>query len=168
VGPRRPEPPQAGPSRLVLGRLWLSPSSVDRVLSRAGLVLPGRPRPPRSAKKPWPEWVQWRPNQLWCWDASHFSGGAASPIVHGAESIGMVYYAVAYVLEFYGETIFRTSEVPGSYVPAQTANITYMDQGYERWPMNAGWISPYDSYPLWYQESGVNPGPTFTIWDGPS
>jgi putative transposase len=66
-----------------LGRVWVSPSSVDRVLSRAGLVLPGRPRPPRTAKKPWPEWVRWQPNQLWCWDASHFSGCAASPIVYG-------------------------------------------------------------------------------------
>jgi putative transposase len=66
-----------------LERVWVSPSTVDRVLSRAGLVLPGHPRSPRSAKKPWPEWVQWRPNQLWCWDASHFSGCAASPIVYG-------------------------------------------------------------------------------------
>ncbi|MGH3515447.1 MAG: DDE-type integrase/transposase/recombinase [Pseudonocardiaceae bacterium] len=64
-------------------RVWVSPSTVDRVLCRAGLVLPGHPRPPRSAKKPWPEWVQWRPNQLWCWDASHFSGCPASPIVYG-------------------------------------------------------------------------------------
>ncbi len=63
-------------------RVWVSPSTVDRVLCRAGLVLPGHPRP-RSAKKPWPEWVQWRPNQLWCWDASHFSGCPASPIVYG-------------------------------------------------------------------------------------
>jgi len=66
-----------------LERVWVSPSSVDRVLTRAGLALPGRPRPLRSAKKPWPEWVQWRPNQLWCWDASHFSACRASPIVYG-------------------------------------------------------------------------------------
>ncbi len=65
------------------GRVWVSPSSVDRVLTRAGLVLPGRPRPPRGAKKPWPEWVQWKPNQLWCWDASHFSACRAAPIVYG-------------------------------------------------------------------------------------
>ncbi|MHB1534184.1 MAG: transposase [Acidimicrobiales bacterium] len=64
-------------------RVWVSPSTVDRVLSRAGLVLPGRPRPPRSAKKPWPEWVAWRPNQLGCWDASHFPACRAAPVVYG-------------------------------------------------------------------------------------
>ena len=65
------------------GRVWVSPSTVDRVLGRHGLVLQGIPRPSRTAKKPWPEWVQWRPNQLWCWDASHFSACVAAPIVYG-------------------------------------------------------------------------------------
>ena len=64
-------------------RVWVSPSTVDRVLARNGLALQGLPRPARSAKKPWPEWVQWRPNQLWCWDASHFSACAAAPVVYG-------------------------------------------------------------------------------------
>jgi transposase InsO family protein len=64
-------------------RVWVSPSTVDRVLARNGLALPGVPRPSRSAKKPWPAWVEWRPNQLWCWDASHFSACAAAPIVYG-------------------------------------------------------------------------------------
>ena len=65
------------------GRVWVSPSTVDRVLARNGLVLAGVPRAARSAKQPWPDWVQWRPNQLWCWDASHFSACAASPVVYG-------------------------------------------------------------------------------------
>ena len=64
-------------------RVWVSPSSVDRVLARNGLALQGLLRPARSTKKPWPEWVQWRPNQLWCWDASHFSACTASPVVYG-------------------------------------------------------------------------------------
>jgi hypothetical protein len=45
------------------------------------------PRPPRSTKKPWPDWVEWRPNQLWCWDASHFSACVAAPIVYGIVDI---------------------------------------------------------------------------------
>lgn len=65
------------------GRVWVAPSTVDRVLARAGLRLPGRPKPPRSQKKPWPDWVQWKKNQLWCWDASHFSKCEAAPIVYG-------------------------------------------------------------------------------------
>lgn len=54
------------------GRVWVSPSTVDRVLARAGLVLAGVPRPPRGSKKPWPDWCEWEPNQLWCWDMSQF------------------------------------------------------------------------------------------------
>lgn len=55
-----------------LGRVWVSPSTVDRVLARRGLNLKGNARPARSEKTPWPEWAQWRPNQLWCWDGSQF------------------------------------------------------------------------------------------------
>lgn len=65
------------------GRVWVGPSTVDRILARAGLRLPGRPRPPRGQKKPWPDWVQWKKNQLWCWDASHFSRCVSAPIVYG-------------------------------------------------------------------------------------
>ena len=66
-----------------LDRVFVSPSTVDRVLARNGLVLAGQPRPARTAKKPWPEWIQWRPNQLWCWDATHFMACTASQIVYG-------------------------------------------------------------------------------------
>jgi len=45
---------------------------VDRVLARHGLVLQGDPRPTRTVKTPWPDWCEWRPNQLWCWDGSQF------------------------------------------------------------------------------------------------
>jgi len=66
-----------------LDRVFVSPSSVDRVLARHGLALTGAPRAPRSTKKPWPDWVEWRPNQLWCWDATHFMRCVASPVVYG-------------------------------------------------------------------------------------
>jgi transposase InsO family protein len=66
-----------------LERVFVSPSSVDRVLARNGLALPGTPRAPRSLKRPWPDWVQWRPNQLWCWDATHFMRCVSSPVVYG-------------------------------------------------------------------------------------
>lgn len=53
--------------------VWVSPSTVDRVLKAAGLALPGLPQPPKSHKRPWPDWCEWAPNQLWCWDASQFT-----------------------------------------------------------------------------------------------
>ena len=55
-----------------LDRVWVSPSTVDRVLAGHGLALKGAPRPAPRPKAPWPDWCQWRPNQLWCWDASQF------------------------------------------------------------------------------------------------
>ncbi len=69
-----------------LNRVFVSPSTVDRVLARNGLVLAGNPRPTRSVKKAWPEWVQWRPNQLWCWDTTHFMR-CESQIVYGIVDI---------------------------------------------------------------------------------
>jgi putative transposase len=55
-----------------IGRLWVSPSTVDRVLARHGLRLRGGKRPAKSERKPWPDWTEWRRNQLWCWDMSQF------------------------------------------------------------------------------------------------
>ena len=55
-----------------LGRVWVSPSTVDRVLAGHGLALAGTPRPARAAKTPWPSWCEWRPNQLRCWDGTQF------------------------------------------------------------------------------------------------
>lgn len=60
------------------GRVWVSPSTVDRVLARHGLVLPGAPRPARAVRTPWPQWCEWRPNQLWCWDGSQFGNCVAA------------------------------------------------------------------------------------------
>ena len=64
-------------------RVWVSPSTVDRVLTRNGLVLAGNPRPAASEKKPWPDWCEWRPNQLWCWDMSQFERCERSKYVYG-------------------------------------------------------------------------------------
>ena len=58
--------------------MWVSPSTVDRVLARHGLVLQGETRPGRTVKTPWPDWCEWRPNQLWCWDASQFEACTAA------------------------------------------------------------------------------------------
>jgi transposase InsO family protein len=63
--------------------VWVSPSTVDRVLARHGLALAGNRRPARSHKAPWPDWCDWRPNQLWCWDMSQFEQCVAGKYAYG-------------------------------------------------------------------------------------
>jgi putative transposase len=55
-----------------LGRVWVSPSSVRRVLAAQGLHLRPLPRPGRSVRKPFPDWVEYRPNAIWIYDTTHF------------------------------------------------------------------------------------------------
>lgn len=55
-----------------IDRAWVSPSSFRRVLAAHGLVLPERePRPP-VVRSPWPDWLEWVPNRIWIYDATHF------------------------------------------------------------------------------------------------
>lgn len=53
-------------------RVWVSESTVLRVLAAHGKVLPARPRPAPTPKKAWPSWVDLRPRQVWGYDATHF------------------------------------------------------------------------------------------------
>lgn len=56
-----------------LERVFVSESTVLRVLSTEGLQVPPRPaREPVGARKPWPEWVEYRPDQVWGHDFSAF------------------------------------------------------------------------------------------------
>lgn len=66
-----------------ISRVWVSPSTVDRVLARHGLTLRGGKRPARSHKSPWPEWTEWRPNQLWCWNMSQFEACVTAKYAYG-------------------------------------------------------------------------------------
>jgi transposase InsO family protein len=56
-----------------LERVWVSPSSVRRVLEREGLRLRPLPRPGRSVRKPFPDWVEYRPKSIWIYDTTHFT-----------------------------------------------------------------------------------------------
>jgi putative transposase len=55
-----------------LGRVWVSPATVFRVLLEHGRVLPQRPAREPAVKAPWPAWVQSRPNQVWGYDLTAF------------------------------------------------------------------------------------------------
>ncbi|MGH9156788.1 MAG: transposase [Acidimicrobiales bacterium] len=56
-----------------LERVWVSPSSVRRVLAGQGLYFNPPPRPGTSVRKPFPEWVEYKPNQIWIFDTTHFT-----------------------------------------------------------------------------------------------
>ncbi|MDP9074393.1 MAG: integrase core domain-containing protein [Actinomycetota bacterium] len=56
-----------------LSRVWVSPASVRRVLAAQGLELNPPPRPGTSVRKPFPDWVEYRPNQIWIYDTTHFT-----------------------------------------------------------------------------------------------
>ena len=56
-----------------LERVHVSESTVLRVLRAEGLVLtPRRPREPAGPRQPWPDWVEYRPCQVWAHDFTAF------------------------------------------------------------------------------------------------
>ncbi len=56
-----------------IDRAWVSPSSFRRVLAAHGLVLPERPPRQPLVRSPWPGWLEWVPNRIWIYDATHFT-----------------------------------------------------------------------------------------------
>jgi putative transposase len=55
-----------------LGRVWVSPSSVRRVLFLADKHFRPRPKPGRSTRRQFPDWVEYQPNCIWIYDTTHF------------------------------------------------------------------------------------------------
>jgi putative transposase len=65
-----------------LERVWVSPGSVRRVLAAEGLRLRPLPRPGRSVRKPFPDWVVYRPGMIWIYDTTHFPrAGVAATVI---------------------------------------------------------------------------------------
>ena len=58
-------------SRLDL--VHVSASTVHRVLAAEGLVLAGPPAREPAIRAPWPDWIEWKPQRIWCYDFTHFS-----------------------------------------------------------------------------------------------
>ena len=63
-----------------LGRVWVSEATVLRVLLAHGRRLPYRPPREKTVKRPWPEWVEYRPNQVWGYDFSEFPAASTSAL----------------------------------------------------------------------------------------
>ncbi len=55
-----------------LERVHVAPATIRRVLDAEGYVLQGpSPREP-AVRAPWPDWIVWKPNSIWCYDFTHF------------------------------------------------------------------------------------------------
>jgi len=58
----------------------VAPSTVLRILQAENLALPGHPAREPVVRSPWPEWVVWKPNSIWCYDFTHFTRAKAAAI----------------------------------------------------------------------------------------
>ena len=56
-----------------LHRVWVSPSTVRRVLHLADRHFRPLPKPGPSKRKRFPEWADYRPSSVWIYDTTHFS-----------------------------------------------------------------------------------------------
>ena len=56
--------------------VWVSPSTLYRVLAAQGLVLPARPQRAPAPARPLPDWIEWRRHQIWIYDITHFPRAA--------------------------------------------------------------------------------------------
>lgn len=58
-----------------LGRVFVAPSTVRRVAAKHQVSLPEPPPRRRPVpSQPWPDVIEWKPNQIWMWDGSWFGG----------------------------------------------------------------------------------------------
>jgi putative transposase len=64
-----------------LGRVWVSASSVRRVLFLADKHFRPLPRPSRSARRPFPDWVEYTPNSIWIYDTTHFPAAGMAVLI---------------------------------------------------------------------------------------
>ncbi len=64
-----------------LHRVWVSPSSVRRVLSVADKHFRPLPRPGKSVRKPFPDWVEYTPNSIWIYDTTHFTAAGMAVLI---------------------------------------------------------------------------------------
>lgn len=64
-----------------LSRVWVSPSTVRRVLHLSDLHFRPLPRPGRSKKRPFPDWVEYAPNSIWIFDTTHFTRAGMAVLI---------------------------------------------------------------------------------------
>lgn len=64
-----------------LSRVWVSPSTVRRVLHVADLHFRPLPRPGKSKRRPFPDWVEYTANSIWIYDTTHFTRAGMAVLI---------------------------------------------------------------------------------------
>lgn len=64
-----------------LGLVWVSPSTVRRVLHVAELQFRPLPRPGKSTRRPFPAWADYRANSIWIYDTTHFPAAGMAVLI---------------------------------------------------------------------------------------
>lgn len=127
-----------------VGTVFVSPSTVRRVLSRNGIDLPEPPPPAKVPfRPPWPDSIEWTPNQIWIWDGSWFPGAKRHcvAIVDVVSRYWIDYLVTAeftstqtqllftLALESQGIDPFPDVEVGGDGRPVKPALVAWSDNG---------------------------------------
>lgn len=104
-----------------LEQVYVSESTVLRVLSEAGMRLPGLPQVrERRGKTPWPDWVELVPGQIYIYDFTHFRG------LRGWCAIAVLDVVSRYWLS----TVFAPEE---TWVQVETAFIAALEADGKAW-----------------------------------
>ena len=53
--------------------VWVSPSTVRRIIRKHGLSLPREYQPKPPPARVWPDSITWEPNKIWIWDSRRFT-----------------------------------------------------------------------------------------------
>lgn len=64
-----------------LSRVWVSPSTVRRVLHVADLHFRPLPRPGKSKRRLFPDWVEYTPGSIWIYDTTHFTRAGMAVLI---------------------------------------------------------------------------------------
>lgn len=99
-----------------LDQVFVSESSVLRVLTEAGIRLPGLPRPPAMQRSPFPDWAELVPGVVWVYDFTHFSG------LPGWSAIAVVDVVSKYCLALNLSPEETSIQVENAFIDALTAD----------------------------------------------
>jgi putative transposase len=63
------------------GRFWASPATVRRVLLLSDRHFRPLPRPARGNRRPFPDWLTYKPNEVWIYDTTHFTRSGMAVLI---------------------------------------------------------------------------------------